>query len=95
MALARVINIQATQDRIPVSSFGVVGGPFEVAGQRRVTMEIELVGNDPATLGWLIESLQGNGMRLRVEPDGSPIIRPEIVPAAPKTDEPKTTADHW
>lgn len=69
---------------------------------RRVSLSIQLNPRNNEELDWLVKSLQENGNRISLIPDGSPIIHPSqlakkaTAPHAIKTaDKPQTPDSAW
>lgn len=97
---ALVLEAKVEHDTHNVSGFG--GEIRQIAGRRRIKMTIELEHRNKEELDWLWQSLQENGNRISLVPDGSPIMHPQTVLeramapiAVVKTDQPKTMAEHW
>ena len=81
---------------------GMGGITRQVVTGRRVKLEIEVMPRNNDELNWLWQSLQENGNRVSLVPNGSPIIHPQTVLeramapiAVVKTDQPKAMAEHW
>lgn len=88
---ARVLEAKVEHDTHNVSdSFGTYR---QIAGRRHFKLEIELDARNNAEIDWLVKSLQENGMRIKLIPDGSPIIHPAVaakaLESACKNDNPK------
>ena len=78
------------------------GAHRQIAGRRHVRLVIELEHRTAEELNWLVQSLQENGNRLVVLPDGSPIMHPSKrdkpmtpIEATPKTDKPHYMDAFW
>lgn len=73
----------------------------QIAGRRHFIVTMELHPRNNEELNWLVQSMQENGNRLVILPDGSPIMHPSqrdkpIAPIAlSKTDQPKTMDSAW
>lgn len=81
---------------------GMGGITRQVVTGRRVKLEIEVMPRNNDELNWLWQSLQENGNRISLVPDGSAIMHPQIVlekvmasTAVVKTDQPKTLDSSW
>lgn len=99
---ALVLEAKVEQDTHYVSSIN--GFNHEIAGRRRIKMTIELEHRNKEELDWLWQSLQENGNRISLIPDGSPIIHPAtlaekaispIVATLARADQPKTQDSAW
>ena len=69
---------------------GMRGITRQVVTGRRVKLEIEVMPRNNDELNWQWQSLQENGNRVSLVPDGSPIIHPAILTKKALTDPPKT-----
>lgn len=77
---------------------GMGGVVRKMVTGRRVKMEIEVMSRNDDELNWLWQSLQENGNRICLVPDGSPIIHPcamKSVAPESKHDQPKTLDSFW
>lgn len=90
MIPARVMEV-----KVDFSAMSIMGNRMEIAGQRRVSMTLELMPRTDDELIWLKQSLLENGHRVVLLPDGSPIMHPSECVPAKLTDEPQANADHW
>jgi len=96
---ARVLEAKVEHDTHNVSGFG--GEIRQIAGRRRIKMTIELEHRNKEELDWLWQSLQENGNRISLVPDGSPIMHPfeRDKPVSPivvkKTDRPQALDSAW
>lgn len=81
-------------------SFG--GIRRQVAGRRHFFITMELHPRNNEELNWLVQSMQENGNRLVVLPDGSPIMHPSerdkpitSPVTVPRADKPQTPDSAW
>ncbi len=97
--LAHVNSINFNHDTHHVND--MFGGSRVIAGRMGVMMEIELVGGTADEQKWLLDSLRENGMSVNIEPNGSPIVRPEPAPTftppatSLRSDKPKQAEEAW
>lgn len=75
----------------------MTGFEMRIAGRQRIRIEIELTefGSDEERR-WFLDSIKKNGGRLRLKPDGSPIVRPDSAPLSSwGGDRPAESKDYW
>lgn len=89
---AIVHEMKVEQDTADFTSMR--GFARQVVTGRRIKLEIEVMPRNNEELNWLWQSLQENGNRISLIPDGSPIIHPVALAEkafanSPKTDQPK------
>lgn len=93
---AFVLETTVERDTHHVSDYS---GYHEVAGRRRIKMTVELNPRNTDELNWLLQSLQENGKRVALVPDGTPIMHPvEVYEKAAKgveADQPQTSDLAW
>lgn len=88
-------NVQSMRvDHDTHNAIGMDGFSRQIAGQRHIKLEIELLPRNNEELNWLTQSLAKNGMRISLIPAGSPIIHPAALMEKAMSEPVKTDKPH-